>query len=124
MIEIRLQPASYITRRKCFFCGETTNKDEFVAEVYEDGERTGYVVCPDYPARRGCIGQPAAVLAEHLRAQARCFRDSADALEALAVDVPEVPTMEAWKAAYDAYMREFWPEANSEPVNDADDLPF
>lgn len=60
MIEIRLERPNYITRRKCFFCGETTNKDDFVAAVYEDGERTGYVVCPDYPARRGCIGEPPA----------------------------------------------------------------
>jgi hypothetical protein len=110
-LEIRLEPAGYITRRCCLFCGETTNKDSFIAAVYEDGEFTRYVVCPDYPARSGCLSATPEVLAERLRTRAALVRAEADDLEAIAADLPAVPTSSAYQTACDAWERETWPEA-------------
>jgi hypothetical protein len=130
-IEIRLEPAGCCTRRPCLFCGELDNKESVIAAVYQDGEFTGYIVCPDYPARAGCIGATPAVLAERLRARAACVHAEANELEAIAADLPTVPTMEALQAALERWLDEVrgpvvaapnW-SAISNCVND-DDLPF
>jgi hypothetical protein len=83
-LEIRVKPTNFYTRHTCFFCGCETNKDGVLAEVYHYGDRTGYVVCPDYPAKRGCISQPPDVLVNHLRDRAARLRAQADSLRALA----------------------------------------
>jgi hypothetical protein len=106
MIEIRLEPAGYCTRRRCLFCGETGDKDSVIAAVYQDGEFTGYIVCPDYPARPGCVSATPAVLAERLRRRAAEARAEADELEAIAADLPTVPTMAALQAATDQWLDE------------------
>jgi hypothetical protein len=96
-IDVRLEPAHFRTRRPCIFCHRTTAKDSVIAAVYEDGQWTHYVVCPDYLNNgEGCLGQPREVLAARLRKKAASLREDADALEALAADVPTVPTQAQW----------------------------
>jgi hypothetical protein len=105
-IEIRVEPAGYCTRRKCLFCGECDNKESVIAAVYDDGEFTGYIVCPDYPARAGCVSATPAVLAERLRARAAEAHAEANALEAIAADLPTVPTMTALQKAEAQFLDE------------------
>jgi hypothetical protein len=105
-IEIRLEVTNYITRRRCLFCGESTDKNSIVAEVYENGERTGYVVCPHQGNHRGCLGEPPGELAARLRQRVACLRAEADELEALAADPPMVPTQEQFRSAYRDYSLE------------------
>jgi hypothetical protein len=125
-LEIRLEPATYITSRTCFFCGADTAKDSFIAAVYEDGEFTGAVVCPGYPLHPGCLSVAPEVLAERLRNRATRARihanEFANELEALAANLPMMPTHQDWRTARDAYVRKYWPEfltdSDNQPVNE------
>lgn len=99
-LNIRVEPTNLYLRRRCFFCGGQTNKDGVVAEVYQDGTRTGFVVCPDYPAKRGCISQPPDVLVNHLRQQAADLQQQVDFLRAVAAaGIPDLSSIaEAYRA--------------------------
>lgn len=93
MIEVRLERVFYLTRRHCYLCGGSTNKDAVLPFVYDDGERLA-AVCDD------CVRQEST---DALRARMTHFiehlRADADHLEQLAATLPALPSLESLRQA-------------------------
>jgi hypothetical protein len=107
IVTIKLERTFSLRRHhRCLFCGGSTDKDSVNAIVYSavidvtPGQRaeeaTDLVVCAE------CLGRDDAGLKAVLRENAAGLRERAGELEAIAADLPALPSRLAWEAANDA----------------------
>ena len=111
MIQIKFETTNFPSRRTCFFCGGSTEKDGVSAEVHENGQATGLVVCPTYgDGRQGCLGLSVQELAERLMRRAEHLREKAADLTSVATSLADreldVPTQAEWERAGREYALE------------------
>lgn len=107
IVTVRLERTFSLRRRhRCLFCGGSSDKDSVNAIVYSavidvtpgqtTEEATELVVCAE------CLGRGDAGLQAVLRENAAWLRERAGELEAIAADLPALPSRLAWEAANDA----------------------
>lgn len=97
LITVDLRTTNYYRRRPCLFCGGHSDKDAVNAEVssavldVRPGQTgsavTGWIVC------RRCLQADAAEVRAQLREHAAWHRERAGELEAIAADLPPLPTL-------------------------------
>jgi hypothetical protein len=94
VITVTLNRTNVYTRWPCLCCGHHSEKDAILADVFEDGEPTGLVVCTR------CLADPD--VRETMRQTAARTRQHADWLAAVAEHLPALPTLAEWTAATEA----------------------
>ena len=92
MLEVILKTGAMI-RQHCLICCGNTNKDMVQARVYEDNEDTHLVVCEK------CLALSPTERAAQLHQKAESRRESADATDKLADELPPMPSRAEWTAA-------------------------
>jgi hypothetical protein len=98
-ISIRLETTGY-RRFSCFFCGEQSWKEAVQPFVYSGEDRNG-VVC------RQCLAATPVEFAARIRAQVDDLMMVASTLQALAEELPQRPTLDAFEAAIEKEERAY-----------------
>jgi len=112
-LEIRFRRTT-CRRRRCFFCGKTTSKSSFVAEMFADAATTGLVICVD--GSEACINRDPNELARRLTVRAHAMRREAETLAGAAELFRKTVSAESFAAVTAAYHAiDMW----SEPINDS-----
>lgn len=115
-IEIKIEETGYLHRFECLFCEDTSEKEEVLPFVYLNEYQTRYVLC------HRCIQLSRQEIIESLHAKAISSREWADHLDAIAANLPAIPSPESLRVAQQQYAEE-WLRGLERPETVAANLP-
>ena len=92
MLEVKLESGTWM-RKPCLVCSGSTDKDMVQARVYEDGEKTHWVVC------QACLALSSADRVARLQRHAERLRELAASMDTEANALAPMPSHDEWTAA-------------------------